>query len=410
LGVPGDFFEIFYTGGGTPTTIRLNLKIETAERVELGDYLDPSNFLPSLKSIDVIKFCVSFFGCSVYFNDVSKTISINIVEKINLTDSYDWSEYYVTHKSKYTIDQAANNYLNWLDNRDDNDVEKYNNKNFLSFGSGNIETSNTLKDQSILAKFPFTSFGSDFDVFNVYKTNIPLINLEDDGSGPVSFTAIAASATYGATKASSYTVTDTTVFNNRPSIYRLINSSGENIGIFYGIPVSGTLIDIFTPFVATGTGSIYPQKLKYNKIEHGIITVNPSMPVFNFSDNTTLRVYGSSDVVFTDYSNVVYGTFVKKYINKALDQWRNNLAIDNPNSGGFEDPTIKELYFNKISRFLQNPDIEAIMILPEAAFQRFTFDRFIYLKTEQLTGYFFVESIENYVDGNTPVTVNLYMI
>ena len=105
-----------------------------------------------------------------------------------------------------------------------------------------------------------------------------------------------------------------------------------------------------------------------------------------------------------------YGTFSKQQINYPIDQWKNNLAIDNPDSGGFVDPTIKELYFNKISRFLQNPNIRARFILPESLYQRFQFDQFIYIKTERLTGYFFVDSIVNYVDSNTPCEINLYML
>jgi len=325
LGVYGDYFELFYTGGGVATDIRFNMKIETAEIVEVGDYLNPSDFLPSMKSMDVMKFCINYFGCSVYFNDVSKTVIITIVEKINISDSYDWSQYYVAHRSKYTIDRAANNYMTWTENRTDNDVQKYNDKHKLQFGDGNIQTTNTLKEEATIAKFPFIPFGADFDVFNVYKTNIPLINLVDDGLGGVAYTSIVSSATYGGTNASSYAVADTTVFTDRPNIYRVTNSGGDNIGIFYGVVVSGTLLDIFRAFDVTDTGSIFPQKVRYNKIGAGLVSVK-NTSVSDFSNDSSIIVYDNSSNY--EFTSINYGTFTKKKITKNIDIWKNNLAID----------------------------------------------------------------------------------
>ena len=56
---------------------------------------------------------------------------------------------------------------------------------------------------------------------------------------------------------------------------------------------------------------------------------------------------------------------------------------------------------------VNNPSIEVFMTLPEAVYNYFVFDRFIYLKTEAFTGYFYVEKINNYKDAKTPVRVDL---
>ena len=50
------------------------------------------------------------------------------------------------------------------------------------------------------------------------------------------------------------------------------------------------------------------------------------------------------------------------------------------------------------------------MLLPLSIFIGFTFDKFIYLKHKDFSGYFFVEKIENYKNGKTPVKVFLNMV
>jgi hypothetical protein len=50
------------------------------------------------------------------------------------------------------------------------------------------------------------------------------------------------------------------------------------------------------------------------------------------------------------------------------------------------------------------------MTLPLSEFQSFEFDKFIFIKFKDLQGYFFVEKIDNYKDGVTPVKVYLLYI
>jgi len=67
-------------------------------------------------------------------------------------------------------------------------------------------------------------------------------------------------------------------------------------------------------------------------------------------------------------------------------------------------------YYSKVKKMIQNPTVEAFMILPEKVFQDFNFDKFIFVKHKDLSGYFMVNKIENYKDGNTPVRVDLLYI
>jgi len=395
----GDVITFYAETIDSDETIRFDVTVKIPENISINDYVYPSHFLPPLSSLDVIKFCINFLGCSVYFNDVSKTFSFNIVERINLTDSYDWSAYYVTHKSKYTVDQAQNNYIKWEKNETNSDIIKYNSENLLGFGNGNIETGNTFKVNNTISQLPFQPSPFGLTKSGFYKANVPLVNLVDDGDA-IPYTAISDSS--GIERyaiASGHGI----IANE---IVRISNSDNTNLGYRLVYGVGAAYIEVYTAFLATGTGFIRKQKIVYQDVGPRILVNYPSKNVWDYSQSSSFRA-GS---LVANQSTWPMAYFTKQEIGLGIDQYQSNLSIDNPNVTGFNDPTIKELYFNKISRFLQNPDIEAIMILPEAVFQRFIFDRFIYLETEQLIGYFFVKSIENYIDSNTPVTVNLYML
>lgn len=402
--LPGDYYEIYTRNNSvTPYNAAFDITFEIPENVLFGDYIDPSNFLPALQSIDIIKFLINVFGCAVYFDSTSKTITLTVIEKLRLEDAYDWSEYYLSHTINYT-ENAAHNFINWLDSSPDSIIQKYNNTHTLKFADGDLQTNNTLLDQKQISELPFEPSAPDVAYNGVYSLNIPLINLVDDGE-PILFTGMGLEDA-GPPVATFFTTgTGVTGVLNRNEIVRITNSNGENIGYYVVWPgalgVNGEII--YFPFVATDSGKIWRQKIQYQQIQPRIISIKPGTQIRDFSQSV---IYGHG----VQLNTFDYATFTKNYTGLPIDQWKNNLAIDNPDSGNFTDPTIKELYFNKIGRFIKNPKIRVMMLLPDAVYQRFKFDQFIYLKTEKLTGYFFVDVITNYVDSDTPVEVNIYML
>jgi hypothetical protein len=402
--VAGDYYELYALNNiTTPFTASFDIEYEIPEVILSDDYINPGNFLPSIQSIDIIKFLVNLFGCAVYFDSTSKTITLTIIEKLRLEDAYDWSEYFVSHSSDYS-DNAAHNFITWASSSD-SVITKYNQINTLKFGDGDMRTTNTLLEQKEIAKLPFAPSASSLCFNNVYCLDIPLINLVDEGD-PIDFTSIAVISLGLGT--SRFTTGVPSVLNGF-EVVRITNGDGVNIGYYMAVDGGGgaTYEDITFPFVSTDTGKIWRQKINYQKVEPRVISIAPSKAPTDFAQAPIYSVIFGTP---TQITSLAYATFTKNFTGLPIDQWKNNLAIDNPNSGNFTDPTIKELYFNKISRFIKNPKIRAVMLLPDSVYQRFKFDQFIYLKTEKLTGYFFVDSIINYVDSNTPVEINLYML
>jgi hypothetical protein len=404
---PGDYFEIETTNTVTsPFNASFDIEFEIPENVLANDYINPNNFLPAIQSIDIIKFLINFFGCAVHFDSTSKTITITVIDRLKIEDSYDWSKYYISH-STYYVENAAHNFINWLDSSPDTIIKKYNQTHTLKFGDGDIQTSNSLLDQKQISELPFEPSASDVSYNGVYSLNIPLINLIDDGE-PILFTGMGLDSAGPPTRTFFTTGTGVDGILHPDEVVRITNSDGENLGyyaVWPGPPATNGETILF-PFISTDSGKIWRQKIEYQQLSPRIISIKSGASVSEFSPYT---LYGNGFTA-TLLTTINYATFTKNLTNLPIDQWKNNLAIDNPDSGNFIDPTIKELYFNKISRFIENPKVRAMMRLPDSVYQKFKFDQFIYLKTEKLTGYFFVESIENYVDSNTPVEVNLYML
>ena len=112
----------------------------------------------------------------------------------------------------------------------------------------------------------------------------------------------------------------------------------------------------------------------------------------------------------SEYETAHFAYFAKPKVSSPVNQLKESLNISPINISSYTDHDLQDVYFMKIRSILGNPKIRVAMYLPVSKFTKFVFDRFIYLKTERLSGYFFCESIVNYTDGNSPVEVNLLMI
>jgi len=113
----------------------------------------------------------------------------------------------------------------------------------------------------------------------------------------------------------------------------------------------------------------------------------------------------------TEYTNLRLAYFTKpKTSVSALNLITDSLQLGTINIESYSDKKIEDTYFRRIKNILRNPKCEAIMTLPLSVFQSFEFDKFIFIKFKDLQGYFFVEKIDNYKDGVTPVKVYLLYI
>lgn len=402
---PGDYIYISITGGPTANSITLNLKVTIPDKVRINDYVNPAFFLPAIASIDVVKYLIGRWGCVTYFDEASKTITINILDNIKREAALDWSNYYISHRNEYTVQSAKNNYFRMTPNSD-KDIKKYNDVNSIGYGEGDVMTTNTLKDSNDFFKDIFSASAFKLAKNNEWITSIPLVNLKDNAAIPYNATG----GDGGGNQ--TYAFTDGVTTLKVGECVRIVDSNSNDMGFFFVISLPGAgQFTASQTYVAgrTASGNVYRQSVTYYQTACRELIVKPSTNIADFSNDTSYALY-SSTFVTSSQTPTAFAAFSKQKTGKGIDQFKGNLAFDNVNSSGFTDPTIKELYFNKISNILNDPTARCQMLLPQSVFQSFDFSNFVYLKTKDLTGYFFVQSIVNYQDSNIPVEVNLYML
>lgn len=410
--ISGDVIEIYFNravAGTTSITPTANLKIDIPTRITVMDFLRPDYFLPELSCLEIIKFVINFFGCSVYYDEYSKTLSIDIVESFKLEDAQDLSEYFQSVKTNYTTRSAANNYMRLLKS-DDTEIKAYNKASLVKYGEGNITTNNTIKETNELMQIPFaaTEFGLAKDGW--WVSNLPLIKLYDEGD-PFTYTAITSGATFA-----DYEYIGVVAMIQGQTC-RVVDDVAGDLGIFIvesSSEAAGVVSVSFygLQFNATGTGRIYPQRMEYNEVPPRLLVVKPETLVADFSTGSSR--YLLKDETFASVGapklSAAYAWFCKPRTGEPIDNMTANVALDNPDLELYSFPSVKDLYFNKISNLLRNAEFKVMMILPESVFQGFQFGGFIYLKTAGLTGYFWVDRITNYRDSNTAVEVTLLML
>lgn len=409
--IRGDYYEIYVFGDAAGGNITLNLKIQEPENIYPSDYVDPSNFLPKLRCDEIIKFITYYFGCDIYFQQASKTLQVNIIEKI--IDTEDWSEFYDSHTAIYAIEQAKNNYVKFLP-PDETQIKKYNEIRKVGYGEGVIETDNELVEDYSLSEFPFapSSFGQDLN--GVWLANVPLVNLVDEGAA-INFSAI---ANAGGGLAQFTSTIDLEVWE----VIRIVNNHGNNMGYFtvVSITTGPSTFTCYFPFTSNYAGTFYRQKINFNNIKPRILSFKNNTNFSDFASTTgglrtwnsqyNLVIVSGSTPTPVNYSTHGYAVFAKSKTGEQIDKWKNNCAIDNPDISDFTDPTVSQLYYGNITRMIKRPMFEIRLILPESVFAQFDFSKFVFIKTEKLTGYFKIDSIEEYRDGNTIAKVKAYMI
>jgi|SRR6478736_2733053 len=405
----GDIIEVYLnSSSAVGWNASVNLKIDSPELIYTDDYVEPSNFLPKLSCVDITKFIIGYFGCTCNYDEYSKKLTVNIIDNIKKENALDWSEYYISHRTEYTVQQAKNNYVR-LQSPDESDLQKYNSQNKIGFGEGVITTGNTLNPDHDLFKIPFapTSYGIDYA--GVWQANIPLVSLEDDGD-PIPYTAI---TDLGGGQAK-FTVS---IQFNKFEVIRILDNNGVSLGYHQVYIPSATDFITYFQFTNSFSGTILRQRISYNDITPRILSCKQtSFPDYassvggSRSGNKSGFYFIADAGTLSVETNTSYAVFSKYKTNEPIDQWQTNCAFDNPDITTFQDITVKQRYFNTINKFLQNGNVRAQMLLPESVYQSFDFSNFIYLKTEKLTGYFFIDSIVNYQEASKPVEVNLYML
>lgn len=398
------------------STVRINVTLVFNENIQNGDAVHPGNFLPKFKSIELLKWAFTQFGCIIDYDEASKTIDVNIIENINAANAYNWSSYFVSRKVDYTTVFAQNNYQRLAANTE-TVINSYNSRHKIQFGEGNLNTGIDIrKDYDVFKSlFAPTYFGKSLN--GCWQSNVPLVNLIDEGD-PIDFSSIVYTARAGITPPS-LTITAAGGVFNANEIIRLTTSDGTNLGYFVnaGGASSGSAF-VYGDYQGGGTGQIRKQRIEFKTINPRILINQPNTTTTYFEDSTdgnhpdnaiNIPLYDGGSIG-TGLTTSHISWFCKPKTNLNLDGLNFNLAFDNPDETSYTDGSFNDKYLRRINNMIGNPVIRGYFLLPEAVFQSFKFSRLVYIDTEDLTGYFMVDSILNYKDGSTPVEVLMFML
>lgn len=361
-------------------------------------YVPFSSVAPDMLAIDLIKFLANYFSCIVSYDEYSNTININKLSSLKKEEAEDWSQYYRGHREKWETKVGANNYIQ-TEEGPEAEITSYNSQSLIKYGGGNIQTSFDSLESKDLYKIPFS--GS-WDQVSKVNTNIflPYIGFyELEFQESVSYSGVtSASGRAQFTSTFNEAISDTDVFYVESASGRY-----QGYAALYTSATATTNPILLIDYVAGDTGTLYRYKLNP-------VTGSPRILICEAGKNvtdiggTSIETLAPGAISVSTITTCPIAWFDKPVTNLPLDSYNEALSIDPIHTRSIG---ISERFYGPIKNILNNPLVEAYFTLPLSVFQRFEFDRYIYIKTPDLTGYFIVQRIENYRDALTPVKCEL---
>lgn len=354
----------------------------------------------SIKAIDFIKWLCLSFGCIPTFDEFSQTLSLDLFDKIDKATAEDWSQYFVSNTSQYYKFFQHN--LIHVAETDTEEIADYNTINAdLKYGEADLESDKTDESVTEVYESPFPAV-KDAKGTSLLKWACPYVEF------------------YKLTDETAYTYTSVTnsggqaQFNGAgfpfiaPGIgvvVRIADDAGIYSGFHNGSSLSAAGATTYTSncnFISTSTGKIYVQSVE-KKTGTRVLVCVPNIATAGISSQVTWNFFAIGNV-----STVSSAFWSKPYYGyNALDLNKQGLSYGEINLPTYDDFTLTETHLSRINTALGNPPEQCYFLLPEAVQKSYNFNKFVYLKTAKLTGYFFVELMENYVDSTTPVRCTL---
>lgn len=362
----------------------------------------PISAIPSAdtQAIELIKWLCFSFGCVATFDEFSQTLSLNILDKVKKEDAEDWSEYFQGYETRYS-DFFEHNRVKVKRAPEEEISVTYNKGNLIPYGETDIRTKKKDASETTLYTSPFPPVRDDIGTGRL-RWATPFVQfgkLKDDKMVPyTSVTNAAPNAQFQGNFAISPDV------GGLSAIVRVEDDAGVYTGYHVTSNVnaiSNLTVDSRCDFISNSTGKIFFQKLTKQTTGNRILICIPSIPVSNIMSIPGIRFFLFSG---TDQTSVPTAYFSKPkgpYGN--LNNYKKSLTYGEINNSLYNDISLTESYWNKIRAFLLNPPLDGYFILPEAKFAAYTFNKFVFIRHKDLTGYFYIEAIENYLKSTERV-------
>ena len=363
-------------------------------------YILPNAIAPSLTGVELIKALCVMFGAYCTYDETSKTLSINKISKLKREDAKDWSKHYVSHYDNYQTGAATNNFIKYADTEEPGIIQ-YNQLNVAGFGGWDIRTSFDAVAYRDVYKIPFAGSYDEApdNMLGWFMPYIKFYDLQDDTSKTWDFTTVSNSGGFANFNSAAGDQTF--------KIGELVRITGTFYS-GYGIVSSATTTDLqikALPYLSSDTGKL--SKVTYSPVQgaNRILLAYPGTSLAYSGGSTVYFYYGDILGSVVSSSTGCLAWFDKPKMGLTIDSLTDSLAMDTVMNRTY-NLTMSEKYHQYIENIYNNPTVKAKLRLPASAFQSFDFKSFVYLKTEKLTGYFFVSKIE-WKDPQTECNVEL---
>lgn len=412
----GDQLRFAKTGGGTismSSTVAFMLENEIKPyyiynsgsgtyQLSCVGLVMPNAICPDITGVDLIKSLCVMFGAFCTYDETSKTLSINKTSKIRRENAKDWSRYYVSHYSNYQTGIANNNFIKYQDTPEAG-LMQYDQYNVAGFGGYNLQTSFNQLAYKDLYQIPFAGSWDEVcqSMLGWFMPYIKFYDLKDDLTQTWSFTTVTNSggnANFNAASGNTFSLGD------------LVKISGSFYS-GYGIISSATSTDVQISglnYINTDAGKL--TKVQFSPVQsvNRLLLAYPNSSTSSAGGGTFNFYYGVTLASSVSSTTACLAWFDKPKMGFTIDDLRDSLAMDTVANRSYNN-TMGEKYLQHVKNIFNNPTVKAKMLLPANVFQSFDFTNFVYLKTETLEGYFFVQKLE-WKDSQTECNVELLYV
>jgi len=371
----------------------------------INDLIHIQDIAPDIKAIDMIKWLCVTFGCVPVFDVYSQTLTLNIIDKMDKANAEDWSEYIQSYVVRYN--QYQNNYIRLAEAPED-EITFYNIGRDVKYGELNITTSKSDGSSLELYESPFAPAKDDVGTTPI-KYATPFVQLYDlEDLDPIEYTSVSIGTNGFAQFNCPFNFDFSSISEGDNIIIRVDDDNATYDGYHVVIDADATSILTGALFLSNSTGTFYIQRITPKKSNPRILVCMPDLPVTYFQSKTYLGLY--QDEITGSITRAAYAYYAKPHYTDYSYLNGNKTGMIYGPVDGVIDTIVEERAYQKIKRALNNPTIEAYLLLPEKVFQEYNFDNFVFIKHKDLQGYFLVNKIENYKNGTTPVRVDLLYV
>jgi hypothetical protein len=343
------------------------------------------------------------FNVVPVYDDITKTITLNLFSKIKSHENIDLSNQLASVRTIDTIsvleNYGASTFLRYQQDQNE-DINLYNDRVQKKFGDGEIVINNSSIESTSSVEVDFTSSISQYaEAFGAY---FPKIDLYSMAEGPeVEYTSVSDDgfgfALFNTSGNHNFSVSDTVRIKT--------SNTGRylGIGIVRSTPSATSFTLQLTSDIGTAAGiavSIDVSESESDSLFAFIVV--PSIPISTFTNVTTFYA-GVSPI-----TSIPYAWFIKPFADLPIDEYKHQLGFESPNIKMFGGLFIKDTYYREVELMVNDP----VLVLGDFNISQGVYNNLnsakpVRLRTKEFDGLFYLNRITGYQNSSLSCEVEL---